>query len=182
MTGAESKMPIELLRQLVECDQNGNLTWLPRTKETHSGRDVHRWNTRYAGKPALTARCTKGYFTGSIHSMRFFAHRVVWALHHGAWPSMFIDHINGKAADNRIENLRDVSNSENARNAKTYSTNTSGRTGVHYQTALRKYAAYIRVADRKMHLGFYDNLDDAIAARVTAERAHGFHENHGRAR
>lgn len=182
MTPAESKMPIELLRQLVECDQNGNLTWLPRTKETHSGRDVHRWNTRYAGKRALYHKSLKGYLLGRIHSMYFSAHRVVWALHHGAWPTMFIDHINGNPADNRIENLRDVSNSENARNAKTYSTNTSGRTGVHYQTALQKYAAYIRIADRKLHLGFYDNLDDAIAARVTAERAHGFHENHGRAR
>ena len=43
-------------------------------------------------------------------------HRVVWAWHHGRLPTMQIDHINGNGFDNRIENLREVSQSENMRN------------------------------------------------------------------
>ena len=42
-------------------------------------------------------------------------HQVVWVLNHGTLPSM-IDHINGNPRDNRIENLREVSPSENDMN------------------------------------------------------------------
>lgn len=44
------------------------------------------------------------------------AHRVVWFLHHGAWPFPEIDHINRDPSDNRIENLRCATRSDNMRN------------------------------------------------------------------
>ena len=47
--------------------------------------------------------------------MHFFYHRAVWAVVHGYLP-MIIDHINGNPYDNRIENLREVSASENNMN------------------------------------------------------------------
>jgi hypothetical protein len=40
-------------------------------------------------------------------------HWAVWAWHNGRFPSMQLDHINGVETDNRIENLREVSGSEN---------------------------------------------------------------------
>lgn len=43
-------------------------------------------------------------------------HRVAWFLYYGKWPEKCIDHINGDRSDNRIENLRDVSHSENSLN------------------------------------------------------------------
>ena len=46
----------------------------------------------------------------------FYSHHVVWAWHHGRFPTLQIDHINGKRFDNRIENLREVTQSENMRN------------------------------------------------------------------
>ena len=45
-----------------------------------------------------------------------YSHHVVWAWHHGCFPTLQIDHINGNGMDNRIENLREVSGSENMRN------------------------------------------------------------------
>ena len=39
-------------------------------------------------------------------------HHIVWVWHKGYWPTQ-LDHINGDVADNRIENLREVTQSEN---------------------------------------------------------------------
>jgi len=43
-------------------------------------------------------------------------HRSIFAYCHGRWPEKTIDHINGCQTDNRIENLREVSPSENMMN------------------------------------------------------------------
>ena len=43
-------------------------------------------------------------------------HIAVWAWHHGRFPTLQIDHVNGNGFDNHIENLREVTQSENMRN------------------------------------------------------------------
>ena len=71
-----------------------------------------------------TGRVVKGSMTGRYMScsikkrnkvMHFLYHRAVWAVVHGYLP-MIVDHINGNPYDNRIENLREVSPSENNMN------------------------------------------------------------------
>lgn len=47
---------------------------------------------------------------------KFLAHRLAWLLYYGDWPTGNIDHINRNKSDNRIENLRDVSQSVNLLN------------------------------------------------------------------
>ena len=54
------------------------------------------------------------HISGSQHD--FLLHHVVWAWHNGRFPTLQIDHINGNGFDNRIENLREVSGSENKKN------------------------------------------------------------------
>lgn len=184
MTEAEKTFPVALLRRFIRINDAGDgLVWLPRTLEMHgSARDLKRWNTRYAGQPALTNRSRKGYFVGQIRGRCLLAHRIVWALANGEWPEHFIDHINGCAGDNRIDNLRAATLVENARNQKRHRTNTTGRTGVHFQKSEGKYAAYMRTGNRKRHLGYFTRFEDACAARAAEEKRLGFHPNHGAVR
>jgi hypothetical protein len=117
---------------------------------------------------------------GNIFGLRLPAHRVVWAIHRGVWPDGEIDHINGDRADNRISNLRDVTRSENARNAAKPRTNRSGVVGVNWRTSKGKWRAYISEGDRTTHLGYFDDFSEAVNVRIAEERRRGFHENHGR--
>lgn len=175
--GAEIKLS-DLLEYAAET---GCLTWLPRAVGLFPNDAAHRsWNTRYAGVAALTTLCD-GYRRGAIFGKSYLAHRVAWALVHGEWPEDQIDHINGCRTDNRIANLRCVTNQENLRNTARYSHNTSGHIGVHWEQRRRKWRASIKVDGKKRHIGYYPSLDEANQARLEANRLHGFHANHGRA-
>jgi hypothetical protein len=72
-----------------------------------------RFKTRGAGKPAGVLDREKGYLGFKICGSKMQCHRLAWFLHYRAWPSGQIDHINGDGADNRIANLRIVTNAEN---------------------------------------------------------------------
>lgn len=172
----------ELLRELLDYDpETGKLTWLPRTKDNHPNDQVRRrLNTQFAGREAFTTTSSKGYKRGILLNRDFLAHRVIWALHTGAWPEDQIDHVNGNRSDNRIENLRVVSNQENQKNQRLYSNNTSGYMGVLWNKGCKRWSSRIQVDGGNLHLGLFDDIEDAIAARKEAEIKHGFHENHGR--
>ena len=60
-------------------------------------------------------------------------------------------------------------------------TNSSGVPGVFWYKRRDGWIAQIYVDGKQRHLGFFDNLLDAVAARKSAEIEHGFHPNHDRA-
>lgn len=144
------------------------------------GRPIGIFNRRWAGKQAGTLDA-HGYLRVGIGRRYFRAHQLAWVLHYGKWPDGSIDHINGSKADNRVTNLRIVSQTANARNASRRRDNRSGTTGVSWNG--RKWCVQIpQTGKRGRHLGYFSNLEDAVAARKTAETESGFHPNHGRAR
>lgn len=173
----------KILRELLDYDPaTGEFLWRVRGENQISQLRIRSsWNTRYAGKPALTAKNSDGYLAGTIMSCGFLAHRVAWAYHYGEWPLGEIDHINGDRTDNRLQNLRVVTKLENARNQKRASNNSTGVTGVQWRRDSNKWRAVITVAGRHKNLGSFNKKSDAIAARRAAEREFGYHKNHGRA-
>ena len=58
----------------------------------------------------------KMYFRTGGKMYAILMHHAVWAWHNGCFPTMQLDHINGIETDNRFENLREVSSSENMLN------------------------------------------------------------------
>jgi len=169
-----------LLSDLMSCDlQEGSLRWMVRSVDKYPEiRNVAIWNKRFGGLPALN-NYMLGYRGGTVLSRPQFAHRVIFAMANGWWPSGQIDHINGIRHDNRAINLRDVSRSENMKNAASRK-NTSGVMGVYWDSGRSKWAAHIAAPGVKRSLGRFDNIEDAIIARKMAEIQYGFHENHGR--
>jgi len=166
---------IERLRELLDYDpETGILTWLERAE------GPAWWNTRFAGKPA---GCVggDGYLNVQVDGRCYRAHRVAWAIHNGRWPDGEIDHVSGEKLDNRAANLRDVPHRVNARNQKMRVTNRSGYTGVSWHKATGRWQALIRINGKKLHLGLFDNIADAVAARRAADRQHGYTDRHGKA-
>ena len=132
-----------------------------------------------AGQQAFTTK-SGGYHSSLIKGKMSYAHRVAWAIVHGAWPNGEIDHINGDRADNRLANLRVVTRSENCRNLGRSHANKSGHTGVIWSKDKSKWESYIKTEGVRKFLGRFDVLDDAVSARRAAEARLGFHPNHGR--
>lgn len=186
MTKHESGISIELLHRLFEIDKKeGRLFWKPRDsslfwpKKRSAEHACANWNSRYAGKPALNSVDGSGHLTGRIFDKLFHAHRVIFAMDHGVWPTGSIDHINGDPSDNRPENLRDVTHQENHRNQRLRKNNTSGSIGVNFNKARNKWQASIMVDYKAIHLGFFLSKEAAIEARESAQKKYGFHANHG---
>jgi len=171
----------EVLRQLLSYDpETGKLFWKERPAHFFkSDSYAERWNNRFAGREALTARHREGYCHGSLLGSHVLAHRAAMALHNGEWPEWEVDHINGDRTDNRIDNLRAVTRSENARNVSVSQRNTSGQIGVS-ETARGMWVAYIREGGGHVHLGVFREFEDAVSARRAAQVRFGYHRNHGR--
>lgn len=102
-------------------------------------------------------------------------------MHNGPIPKGYqIDHLDHNRYNNRIENLRLVTNQENHRNMPIRKDNCSGYTGVRWVIDRGKWSATICIDGKTKHLGLFRDKDDAIAARQEAEIKYGFHPNHGR--
>lgn len=188
MTGHNLLPPHELIKLIRYEPETGKLFWRPRDPgDLHDTAPGHghewkarNWNAAHAGKE-ISHRRRDGYITFQIRRRQYRAHRVAWAIYHGEWPNGVIDHINGVPDDNRISNLRSVDDTENARNSKLPKSNTSGRVGVYYANSAGRWHAFIGAGDgKRIHLGTYRTIDEAIAARAAAEKVLGYSDRHGR--
>lgn len=103
---------------------------------------------------------------------RMLAHRIAWKMHHGSEPAAVLDHKNGDGTDNRIDNLREATALLNGQNKSVRKDSATGISGVHFNKQKQKYAAQVRVNGKKLHLGLFDNVDDAATARAAAVAQH----------
>lgn len=166
------------LRQLLSYDpETGDLTWKRRPasmfedNRCFTAEDMcRRWNSRFAGKPALASIDGNGYRFGLVLWNRVAAHRAAWAIFHGKWPDDCIDHINGVPSDNRISNLRDATYSQNQHNRAIHPHNKAGFPGVSFDRNRNKWQAKIRVNWKQIHLGRYDTPEAAAEAYRSAKR------------
>lgn len=117
---------------------------------------------------------TKGYRQLRVDGKQVEGHRVAWALYHGVWPTHQVDHRNGVRDDNRRDNLRAATRSQNSMNRGPARTNTSGRKGVTWNKHSKKWMASIKAGGRGKTLGHFGDLDAAAQAyQQAAVQFHG---------
>jgi hypothetical protein len=95
---------------------------------------------------------------------------IVWVLCRGEWPPSDLDHENRESIDDRIENLRPATTSQNAANTARRTNNTSGYKGVFWDKSARRWRAEITVNRKRIHLGYYDSPEEAHAAYCVAAK------------
>lgn len=169
----EAVITQELLKEKLHYDKDtGVFTWL----------DVKSNGKKMRGKVAGYANKDGYVKIGLTLEDKFYvylAHRLVWLYEHGEFPNGHLDHINHDRDDNRITNLRMATHRENMRNQSMSSNNTTGHSGVSFQKSRGKYCAYVCVDYKKIHLGLFENIEDAAKAAREAREHYGFHVNHG---
>jgi hypothetical protein len=135
----------------------------------------------FTWRVAFNSRSTIGSIAGSysngyrvirINRKNYHAHRLAWLYTHGQFPQNQLDHINRIRDDNRINNLREVTNAQNHQNRNLGANNISGVCGVNWHKRDKKWRAYIKLNGKDIHLGQYDDMKDAIVARKQAEQTY----------
>ena len=146
------------LRSLLEY-RDGKLYW----RESGPGRNSGAW-----------AGCFRpnGYRVIRIHDHLYREHRLVWLYFHGECPPQ-LDHINGNPSDNRIENLRPCTPSQNVKNTRKRSDNSSGVKGVSWSRPVGKWHAYINFDNARKHLGYFSEFE--LAELVVEEARQLYH-------
>lgn len=168
-----NKLPeLNILNECFNHDrETGILIW--KVRPLHHFKNSHgmnSWNARLANKRAgnlTNSNCV----CVSIDFVSYLVHRIIWKMYYGEDPKELIDHIDGDRSNNRIENLREATRSQNNKNLTGLkSNNTSGCTGVHFHTRFGKWVARISILGKHKHLGYFDNKEDAIEARIKAAK------------
>lgn len=122
--------------------------------------------TRKSTGKKLTTCNTKGYIQIKINRKTYQAHRLAWFYVHGQMPLTFVDHINGKRNDNRIENIRLCNKNQNGVNSGLTSRNTSGYKGVCWHKKKERWIAASKLNGKLIHIGTFIKKEDAIASYV----------------
>jgi len=137
---------------------DGNLLWIK------SGRG------RQIGVAAGNKR-KDGYTSICINYKDFLLHRLVFLYHKGYMPKT-VDHIDGNKSNNKIENLRAATHSENLKNQKLKSSNVSGQKNVGWAKREQRWRVRLTVDGKDKHIGYFKDRELADLVAMEACNLH----------
>jgi len=139
----------------------------------HSG--IFLWEETNYRKTPLTCAGNldkSGYIRIHVVGRKVAAHRLAWFFSHGEWPQQEVDHINGDKSDNRINNLRLVTRSQNQMNS-----DKSKGFGVDFYKKYGLWRARITKDSVVKHLGYFETKEKAKCAYLEAKQK--LHKEYG---
>lgn len=146
-------------RELFEYDpKSGILTWRIST------------NNRVCVGDVVGCINPTGHWVGHIDGTVYVLHRIIWLWMTGEPPALEVDHKNTVGSDNRWDNLRLATSSQNNGNFGLSKRNTSGFKGVTLHKPTGKWMAKITKDRQQEYLGLFTRLDDAAAAYMARAR------------
>jgi hypothetical protein len=131
---------------------------------------IHRGGRAKVGTIAGTS--SHGYVMIQIDKQMMLAHRLAWLYMYGYLPKL-LDHKNCVKNDNRIENLRLATHSQNKMNIRRKTNNTSGFKGVSLHKATNKWRATIVLDGKQKTIGYFRDKEMAYAGYVKASEQFG---------
>lgn len=163
-----NKIPEEIRDYLGYNEITGNLYWIKKP------------NSRINIETIAGTLHKEGYLKIGFRRKIYLAHRIAWFIKTGEQPNEIIDHKDTNKTNNKWENLRKATKSQNEHNTQKQKNNTSGYKGVSWHKPSNKWAANIRLNTKLHHLGYYLSPEEAHAAYCTASvKLHGEFSNIG---
>ena len=137
--------------------------------------DLGNVRNKTTGKIIKSRIDSKGYYVIDLRSCpnvkkTFSLHRLLaTAFIENLEGKPVVDHIDRNPLNNKLDNLRWATVSENGMNKKTQRNNTSTCTGVRFKKDKQMWCTEIKLQGKSKFIGHYVNLDDAVNARKEAE-------------
>lgn len=142
-------------------------------KKTFYYEDGHLYRVK-TGKRAGCVR-KDGYVQIRFKYKFYLAHRLIYSFHFKDVPNV-IDHVDGNPSNNKIENLRPATMTQNGYNAKKWNNNTSGTKGVSFIRKRNKWRVRLIVNGIEMNFGCFEDLELAQLVAIEArEKYHGIY-------
>ena len=161
---SDAELTSEFLHSLLDY-RDGTLFW-----------KVNRGKAKAGDKAGCIGN--RGYVLIVINGKQRMAHRLVWIMH-GNDPVLMLDHIDGNQLNNRIENLRPITVSQNQRNTKLRKDSTSGIKGVSWISTRNRWSGQVWHKGKLHRAGDFKDKDECAAAvRVLRESLHGEFARH----
>lgn len=121
--------------------------------------------------------CPDGYVCINFNKKRYQAHRLIYIYHHNFIENE-IDHINTIRNDNRIENLRTATRSQNAYNQTVPKNSTTGIKGISWNKREKKWQVSLKINGHKKSFGYYNDIDYAVF--INNAMRHKYHKEYYR--
>ena len=121
---------------------------------------------------AIAGCITKdGYRSTKIDQYWIYTHRVIWIYVYGSLPPEYIDHIDGDRLNNKLSNLRAVTNEQNQHNQRpTGRKSESGILGVTINRKENRWQSSIRASGVLCYLGLFETIEEAQKAYKQAKK------------
>ena len=119
----------------------------------------------------------RGYRIVVVNGRQYMEHRLIWIMH-GNDPVQMLDHIDGNQLNNRIENLRPATNSQNQMNMRLPKDNTSGIKGVSWNKREQRWIGQVMLNQKSYRTKFFKDKEEC--GRAVAELREKLHKDFAR--